>query len=202
MYFRRAKTDGERDRIDANILGGYEQVPRFGFWRKPVFEVTEHGIQYRNHTYKWAEILEISAHRGFGMIKLSKDVKCTIHMNSFRKIGERAKVSLFGDNSAFDALRSHWIQARAHAELSQRIGPIQDEIDVLMADYDKCDELSECTEMRKGINQKVLDLRRAYDEFIEEKTREHLKRSRWRFFILFLLLIYLVISAYVKKVYS
>lgn len=190
------------DGMGADVLGCYEQVPLFSFWRKPVFEVAEEGIRYRNHMYPWLDILDMHANRGLGLIKLSKHVKCTIHMSSFRKVGARAKVSLFGGSSAFDALRSHWIRARAHAELSQRIDPIQDEIGALMTDYDKCDELSECTEMRKEINQKVLDLRRAYDEYTEEKTREYLKRRRKTFFIFSLLLVVLVISMYVNRVYS
>jgi len=169
--------------------GSYEQVPAFRFKRRKVFEVVDQGIVLAGRTWEWREIKDISHFKGVGSIRFYGRPSLRIHMNSFRKTGEKGHFSLFGDNPTFNKLRSHWIGNRLEQNLlrNPEYVQLQQEADQLLSGVEQLTEsLSEedAVKAAEKIGRKialkhlkmrdisVIEAKRHYNELRDERRKK------------------------------
>lgn len=141
------------------MLGSYEQVPPFGFRRKRVFDVVGDGIVFRGRLYDWAEIMDFQRVGGVGTIRFADGARVGIHLNSFRKEGERSPMSLFGDNPDFRALNSCWYRKKIESLQSPRVKKLSSEIESLANELQSASDPGEVSRIER-------DLIRAHQEHV------------------------------------
>lgn len=178
------------------MIGNYEQVPAFGFRRKKVFEVVDQGIQYRGQLYKWSEIKDFKKSHGIGYIYFNNGDKCRIHMNSFRKQGQRGHISLFGDNPTFNKLAGHWYGKKLELLKPPKLKQVESELTYLADALDSAsspDEISRIERMLSKVNNEYLQLNIQYLNHLDAEYKKFSKKQKIRLAMVIILAVFVVI---------
>lgn len=169
------------------MFGLYEQVPPFGFRRKKVFSVVERGIEWRGRLYEWSEITDFQAFHGVGLITFSDDSKCRIHMNSFRRNGERGRISFLGHNAAFNELAKHWHKEKLEKLKSPRWRASEAEVfelaDALQSASDPND-IAKIEEELTRANREFIGLQTSYVSALDSEYKKLRRSDQKRFAIM------------------
>lgn len=184
--------------LGLKMLGSYEQVPPFRFRRKKIFDVVESGIVYRGRLYRWNEITDFQRSRGVGFIECSDGTRCRIQMNSFRRVGERRRLSWSGDNPTFRELASYWFEKRVDSRMSPKMEPIKSRISELEKALDSASDPDEVDRLGRKfmrLNREYVQLQLAYpDEIRAEFERVRQKRRKEHSLVILIVVILLVFS--------
>ena len=179
------------------MLGSYEQVPPFGFRRKKVFDVVERGVEFRERLYEWNEIRDFQAISGIGSINFTDGTRCRIHMNSFRKQGERGHLSLFGGNPTFRNLAGYWYKKKLESLKSPKLEEVKSEITQLTDVLDSAsnpDDVSRIGRKLTQANKEYLDLQVNYLKELDAEYEKFRGKQRIRIAMIFLALLIAIMA--------
>ncbi len=165
------------------MLGSYEQVPPFGFRRKKVFDVFEHAIEYQERLYEWKGIKGFQASQGIGFIDFTDGSSCRIHMNSFRKQGERGHLSLFGNNPTFRKLAGYWYKKKLAALNSPKLEAVESEITELTDALNSASNPEDISRIGRELlraNNEYLQLQVTYLDNLDAEYKKFRRKQRIR----------------------
>jgi hypothetical protein len=159
------------------MLGVYEHKRWFRY--VPVLEVREEGIWFRRHIYTWDTIENVRRHRshgsaGYGTVLFSDGAKCCVNLRTFRKKGEKCRVSFLGENTTFDALNTYILQQNLESLKDPRIRHLENEIDKLEEALRESDGNENLTAMERRL-MAAIDEKLRLDNLYHETVTERIK---------------------------
>jgi len=152
------------------MLGIYEHKRWFRY--EPVLEVREEGIECLQHLYRWGEIENVRRYRaprgaGYGSFLFSDGAKRIVNLRTFRKKGDKLRVSFFGDNQTFDALKKYILRQHLESLKDPGIIHLEKEIDDLQDELSALDASSDSATVEKRLNRAVKEHLRLSDMHAE-----------------------------------